>query len=143
MGKKQKAQAPVFVAPATPTAAPAQTADALAAQQSLQQQLAQMRQQYETQIASLGTQYQQNQQSSNSVLEQLQQSLAKQQQDSMSSAQQLKEAQAVSATQAGLLADAKAAAQATYADSRQQNVNMNNSLFGRLQRRQQTQQVKY
>lgn len=143
MGKKQKAQAPVYVQPATPTAAPQQTAEAMAAQKGLQDQLAQMRQQYEQQLGSLSGQFTQNQTQSNSVLSQLQQSLARQQQDALAANQQLKDAQAVSGQQAAMLADARAASQAGYADARQANVDMNTSLFGRLQRRQATRQVKY
>lgn len=142
MTKKQKPQV-LYVPPATPASAPAQTSEALAAQQSLQQQLQQMRTQYENQLAGLTGQYSQNQTASNSVLATLQASLAKQQEAAMQATTELSRAKDVSSAQAAMLSDARAGGQATYADNRQANLDMNTSLFGRLQRRQQSRQTKY
>lgn len=135
MGKR-KQQQPVYQANPNPASAPNQTPEALAAQQSLQQQLAMMQQQYQQQLAGMSSGYQQNATQSSSVLQQLQQQLEQQRQASTASAAELARAREASDAQAALLADSRAASQAQYADGRQANVNMNTSLFGRLQKRQ-------
>lgn len=142
MSKKPQPQV-VYAAMPTPTQLPAQSAEQTKFLTQMQEQMRQMQTSYDQQVKGLNDQYTANSSSTSSILAQLQQQLANQQQLSTQAAAELSKARESSAAQTALMEGMRNMQQGQLADARTEQNNLTSSLLGRLSRRRQARQVVY
>lgn len=142
MGSKKPATQVVYI-PTQYQGAPPQSTDQTAFNASADARLAAMQKQYEDQLSQIKGQYATNADSSKSMIQTLQESLARQQQQADTQRATLEQSNQATQSQLALLTATRDAQLARYQDSAGMNTGNANSMYGRLQRRRQARSVNY